>query len=185
MMNRHVSIGELIFLSPADLSSLSTPVFLLFGKQPWNDHEVIRKHGGSHEEFKLLTILGQATFHASPSEKNGNSAFNTDAEALAILEARAFVIRRLFRCLFAAALRNANELNTRLFAVFDILFAEKSAIGAVDFGHTTKGLPMAFQRGFNLRGIRGISIKHLVLSDQPASAFCNVDFILYGRIQPA
>ena len=183
-MNRHISIGEFIFLSPADLSGSSAPVFLFFGKQPCNDHEVICKHGGSHEEFKPLATLGQTTLHAAPSEKNGNSALNTGAEALAIFEARAFLVRRLFRCLIAAALRNAYDLDTRPCALFDILFAKKTSIGAVDLGYIPKGFPVAFQRRFDLGVIRGISIEHLVLSDQPAGAFCDVDFMAeFNRLQ--
>ena len=171
MMNRHVSIGEFNFNSLAGLCGSSIPVLLFFDKQSGNNHEVIRKHSGSHEQFKMLATLGQAILYATCPKQNGDSPFNAGTEALTLLEARAFLVRCLFRCFLAAALRNAHEVDTSLCAMFDILFAEKSSIGTVDLGHATKGLPMAFQRGFDLGVIRGISIEHLVLSDQPAGAF--------------
>lgn len=104
MMNRHVSLGEFILNSPAGLCGSSTSVLLLFGQQSCNNHEVICKHGGSHQQFKPLATFSQATLHAPPTEKNGDSTFNTGSEALAILEARAFFIRCLFHCFFATAL---------------------------------------------------------------------------------
>jgi hypothetical protein len=176
-MFRHVSIGEFVFNLPAGLCGSSTPVPLLFDKKSCDDHEIVRKHSGSHQEFKSLTTFSQATFHATPAEENGDSAFNTGTETLAILEGWTFFVGLLGLRFFPAALRDAHKLDTSFRAMFDIPFAEKSSIGTVNLGHITERFPVAFQRGFDVGVILGIPIEHLVLRDQAAGAFRDVDFM--------
>jgi len=130
MMNRHISIGEFVCNLPAGLCGASTSVFLLFDKKSCDGHEIIRKHCRSHQEFKPLTTLSQATIHATPAEENGDPTFNTGTETLTILEGWTFFVGLLGLRFLPAALRDAHKLDTSFRAMFDILFAEKSSIGS-------------------------------------------------------
>jgi hypothetical protein len=182
MMSRHISIEKPVVTFSAGSCGPSAPPFFLFNKQSCNGHEVICEHSGCHEQFKMLATLGQATLHATSPKQNGDSPFDAGTEALTLLEARAFLVRCLFRCFLAAALRNAHKLDPSVCAMLDIPFAEKSSIGAVKFGRVAKGFTVAFQRGFDVSIIPGIPIEHLILSDETAGALRNVDTYSRNRI---
>jgi hypothetical protein len=177
VLNKHVSTKEWFNSSLTNLCGSSATSFLLFDQQSCNDHEVIRKHGGSHQQFESLAALGEATLHATTAEENGNSPLNAGTEALPILEGWAFLVGCLGRRFFPATLRNAHELDPSVFALLDIVLAVKSPVGTVHARCITECFLVTLQGGFDVAIIRGIPVEHAVLSDQTPGALRNVDFM--------
>jgi hypothetical protein len=176
-LNRHFATDIRLIGSVNALCSSSVSLFLLFNQQPCDNHEVICKHSGPHEQFKAIAPLGKATLHSPPAEENGDSSFNAGTEALTFFEGWAFFVGRLGGCFFSAALGNAHKFYTSVPAMLDIVMAEESPITTVDFWYFTEGFLVTLQRGFDVCIIRGISIEHPILSDQAVGALRNVDFM--------
>ena len=151
--------------------------FLFLDQQTCNYHEVVRKHGGSHQEFKMLATLGETALHAATAEENGDASLDAGTKTLGALEGWTFLIGLLVRRFFAATLGNAHELDTVVFALPDIVSAEKSAIGTVYAWCITEHFPVTLQRRLHVGVIRGIAIEYAVLSNQTSSTFSNEDFV--------
>jgi hypothetical protein len=100
VLNRHFATDIRLIGSVNALCSSSVSLFLLFNQQSCDDHEVIRKHSGSHEQFKSLAPFGKATFHSPTAEENGDSSFNAGTEALTFFEGWAFFVGCLGGCFF-------------------------------------------------------------------------------------
>ena len=177
MPNRHFSTKEWFNSSLMSLCGSSATSFLLFDQQSCNDHEVIRKHSGSHQQFESLAALGEATLHATTAEENRDSPLDAGTKALTILEAWAFLVGCLGRRFFPATLGNAHEFDPSVFALLDIVLAEKSPVGTVDAWCITECFLVTFQRGFDVGVIRGIPVEHAVLSDQTPGTLRNIDFM--------
>jgi hypothetical protein len=160
-----------------NLCGSSIPRFLFFKQQCCDDHEVICKHGSSHEQFESLASLGEATLHAAAAEENRDASFDAGTETLTILEGRVLFIGGLARRLFSAALRNAHQFDAGVFAIVDILLAEESPIGTVELRYLSEGFLVTLHRVFNVNIICGISVEHPILRDQPVGTLRDVDFM--------
>jgi len=184
VLNRHVSTEEWFINSWMRLCSSSATSFLLFLKQSCDDHEVVGKHGGSHQKFESLATLGEATLHATTAEENGDTALDAGTEALTVLEDWAFLEGCLGRRFFPATLGNTHKLDPGIFALFDIGLAKESPIGTVDVWRLTECFLVTLQRGFDVGFIRGIAVEHAVLSDQTSGTLRKVDFMAeFHRLQ--
>src|SRR5687767_5617652 len=125
-----------------NLCSSSATSFLFLDQQTCNYHEVVRKHGGSHQEFKMFATLGETALHAATAEENGDASLDAGTKTLGALEGWTFLIGLLVRRFFPATLGNAHELDTVVFALPDIVSAEKSAIGTVYAWCITEHFPV-------------------------------------------
>lgn len=177
MLRRHLSIDEWFVGNSMGLWSPSPSSILFFKQESCDDHEVIRKHGSSHEQFESLATFGEATLHAATAEENGDASFDAGTKTLAILKSRAFFMGCLGRRFFAAALRDAHEFHAGVFAILDVLLAEESPIGTVEFWYLSEGFLVTLQRVFDVDIVRRISVEHPILGDQPAGTLRDVDFM--------
>lgn len=134
MVNAHVSLNKRPGTFRLKLSGSAAMSFLFFDQQTPNYHEVIRKHGGSNQELETLVTFGEAAFHTAAAEENRDAPLYARAEALSILESRAFVIGLLSRLFLVSPLRNAYELDSGVFALPDVVRAEKSALQDSNLG---------------------------------------------------
>ena len=141
MLNRHVSTREWFIGSPTRLCGASGTSFLFFDQQSCDDHEVIRKHGGSHQKFESLATLGEATLHPTAAEQNGDATLDAGTKALSTFEGWAFLVRFLCWRFPPAPLGNTNKLDPGTFALLNIVLAEESPIGTVDAGCITRMFP--------------------------------------------
>ncbi len=61
MLKRHLSTEECLFKPMMSLCGSSIAPFLLFKEQSCDDHEVIREHCGSDQQFEPLAPFGKAS----------------------------------------------------------------------------------------------------------------------------
>ena len=177
MLRRHLSIYEWFGGNSMSLCGPSPSSILFLKQESCDDHEVIRKHGSSHEQFESFATFGEATLHAATAEENGDASFDAGTKALAILKRPAFFMGCLDRRFFAAALRDAYEFDAGVFAILDVSLAEKSPIGIVEFWYFFEGFLVTLQRVFDVDIVRRISVEHPILGDQPAGALREVNFM--------
>ena len=184
MVNRHVCIEEWFVDAPYGLSGSDASSFLLLDQQPCDSHQVIRQHSSSDQEFEMLPAFGKTPLHASSAKENGDSSLDAGPKALPILEARAFLVSCLSRRFSSTTLGNAHDFDPGVLALLDVVGAEESAVGTVKGGSLTEGLPMGFQRGFDVTLIRWVPVEHAVLGDQAPGTLSDVDFVpKFNRLQ--
>jgi hypothetical protein len=151
--------------------------FLFLDQQLGNDHQVVGQHGSTNQQLEPLAPLRQATLHATTPEENRYSTFDACTETLAFLEYGTVLVCFPLRSFLTTALGNTDDLDSRVLAKLNILFAEETAVQAPQFGTTPERLLVAVQRGFHLVLVGRISIQHSVLGDQTASTFSQEDFV--------
>jgi hypothetical protein len=177
VLSRHVFPDRWSLTFPIVLCGSSATSFLFLDQQTCNYHEVVCKHGGSHQQFESLATLGQTAFHTTTAEENGDPSLDAGPEALATLEGWAFLKGFLGWRFLPATLWNAHDLDASAFASLNIVLAEESPIGTVDARCITERFLVTLQRRFHVVVIRGITSEHAVLSDQTSGTFRNVDFV--------
>src|SRR5206468_3068607 len=101
-----------------------------------------------------------------------------------ILEGSTFLIGFLGRPFLTSPLRNAHEPDTGIFALLDIVLAEKPSIGTVDVWSLAKCFLVTLKRRLHMGVIGRIPIEHAILSDQAAGTFSNEDSVTeFDRFQ--
>jgi len=126
-------------------------------------HEVVGQHGCSDEYLEALRSLGETALHSTASKEHRDAALNTGAETLSLLEGRAVLESFSLRCLFSAALRNADELDAGIATLSDVVWAEKPPIGAVEVGGKAKGFFVILHRRLDVIAIGGVTVQDAVL----------------------
>jgi hypothetical protein len=177
VLSRHVSLDEWSCLLRMNLGSPSVTSFLCLHQQTCNCHKVVCKHGCSDQQFEPLATLGETAFHATTTEENRDATLDASAETLSVLEGWTFLIGFLGQLFPASPLRNAHKIDTGVFALLDIVLAEKPSIGTVGLWGIAKCLLVTLKRRLYLRVIGGIPIEYAILSDQAAGTFSDEDFV--------
>jgi len=140
-------------------------------------HEVVGQHGCTDEHLEALESFGETALHSTASKEHRDTALDTGAETLSLLEGRVFLESFSLRCLFSAALRNTDELDAANLTQSDVVLAEKPPIGAVEVGSKAEGFFVTLQRPLDVILIGGVALQNTVLRNQPPRAFSEKDLM--------
>ena len=99
-----------------------------------DSHEIVGQHGCADQQLEPLLSVCEASPHATPTEEDRDSAFNTGTEALGLLEGWTLFEGRTVRGFLSAALRNAHTADTGLLTAFLVVRIMKATIGSEDLG---------------------------------------------------
>ena len=160
-----------------NLSSASGTSFLIFDQQTCHYHEIVGNHGGSHQQFESLTTLGQTALHAATAEENGDAPLDAGPKALGTLEGWTLLNALLSWRFLPTTLGDRHDLDASVFALPDIVWAEKSPIGTVDSWRIIEYFLVTLQRRCHVKVIGGIAIQHAILTDQAVGTYGDEDFV--------
>jgi len=131
LLRKYFPLGRCSVPSRWELCGAFSTAVVFLDQQACNYHKVIRQHRCPNQKLEVLSTLCKTSLHTATAQENRYTTLDASTELLGVLESAALFKCLLVRRLFAATLGNAYEFDATVFALLDIVPAEKSSIAAI------------------------------------------------------